>query len=324
MLNSKQEKHSLSIGQVIAVYKDRYLVENEEIRTMMETSGRYQYMHYLKADFPQIGDFVKFRLADESLGIIEQVIDRKSELVRTDVGKIVEKHILAANIDIVFICISLNQDFNIRKIRDFLNLTYDGNFQTIILLTKSDLCDDVDVYIQETSNITDNEIVALSAFHEADITKLKELINENTAVFIGSSGVGKSTLINAIIGEEHFETNTIRLSDDQGRHTTVNRELIKLDSGGAVIDTPGIRVISSYFVSEEQFEDILSLSEGCRFNDCTHLNEPGCMVQKALIDGTLDDERFRQYKKALRLNRYHRNREMQRKRMNNRRTRKGR
>ena len=323
-MNSKQNTHSLNVGQVVAVYKDRYLVENDDVKIMMETSGRYQYTHYLKADYPQIGDYVRFRMADEHLGIIEQVEERRSALIRTDVGKIVEQHILAANIDIVFLCMSLNQDFNIRKMRDFLSLTYDGNFETIILLTKSDLCSDLDYYIEETKNVTDNEIIPVSAFSEEDVIVLKNRINDNTAVFLGSSGVGKSTLINAILGEEHFLTNEIRLSDAQGRHTTVNRELIRLDSGGAVIDTPGIRIISSYFVSEEQFEDIVSLGEGCRFGDCTHKKEPGCMVQKALADGTLDPEHLRQYEKALKMNRFHRNREMQRVRMYNRKTRKGR
>ena len=323
-MNSKQNTHSLSMGQVIAVYKDRYLVENEEIRTMMETSGRYQYTHYLKADYPQIGDYVRFRLADEHLGIIEQIEERKSELIRTDVGTVVEKHILAANIDIVFLCMSLNKDFNIRKMRDFLSLTYDGKFKTIILLTKSDLCEDINFYLQETKQVTDNDVHIVSAYNEEDIDTVKNIIKDQIAVFIGSSGVGKSTLINAIIGEEHFLTNSIRLSDAQGRHTTVNRELIRLVGGGAVIDTPGIRIISSYFVSEEQFEDILSLSEGCKFKDCTHHKEPGCMVKQALTQGILDEERFRQYEKAVKLNKFHKNREIQRERMYNKRTRKGR
>lgn len=323
-MNSKQDKHSLSIGQVVAVYKDRYLVENEDIKTMMQTSGRYQYTHYLKADFPQIGDFVKFRLADDTLGIIEQLEERKSALIRTDVGKIAEPHVLAANIDICFLCMSMNKDFNLRKMRDFLTLTYDGNFQTIMLLTKSDLCEDIDYYINETKTVTDNEIIPVSAYHEDDMMNLKQLISNKTAVFIGSSGVGKSTLINQIIGEEHFKTNSIRLSDAQGRHTTVNRELIRLDNGGALIDTPGIRVISSYFVSEEQFEDILALSEGCRFDDCTHHLEPGCMVKTALNQGILDPERYRQYEKALKLNRFNKNRELQRERMYNRKSKKGR
>jgi ribosome biogenesis GTPase len=148
---------------------------------------------------------------------------------------------------------------------------------------------------------------------------LKKILANKTAVFTGSSGVGKSTIINKLINEEHFKTNLIRMSDAQGRHTTVNRELINLDNGGKVIDTPGIRIVSSYFVSEESFEDILSLSEGCHFADCKHQKEPGCMVRKALNTGLLDYERFNQYIKAMKYSRFNQKREAERARLLNKR-----
>ena len=315
---------SLFVGQVIAVYKDRYLVEYDDLKLTCEVSGRFKYINFRKADYPQIGDFVKLRKADDYLGIIESILERTSVLERLDVGNIGEKHILATNIDLVFICMSLNEDYNTRKLRNFLSLTYDANFDTIILLTKKDLCNEVDDYINQTKEITDNPIYSVSAYDDLDLANIKELVKDKTSCFIGSSGVGKSTIINQLLNEDHFKTNLIRMSDAQGRHTTVNRELVHLENGGKVIDTPGIRIVSSYFVSEESFEDILSLSEGCYYNDCTHTKEPGCMVKKALDTGELDYERFNQYKKAMRFNRFTRIRELQRERMQNKRLRKGR
>jgi ribosome biogenesis GTPase len=163
--------------------------------------------------------------------------------------------------------------------------------------------------------VTDNEVKAISAYNKNDILMIKNDLKNKTAVFIGSSGVGKSTLINTLIGEEYLKTKDIRISDAQGRHTTVNRELIELDNNTKVIDTPGIRIVSSYFVSENEFEDILALSEGCRFKNCSHENEPGCMVQQALDTGVLSIDRWQQYQKVLRLNKFNKRREKERERI---------
>jgi ribosome biogenesis GTPase len=307
------------IGQIITVYKDRYLVEYNDKKIMTEVSGRFKYLNYQKSDYPQIGDFVKFHLADEYLGIIEQVLERKNTLDRQDVGKDASKHILAANIDICFICMSLNKDFNEIKLRNLLNLTLSKDFKTIVLLTKKDLCDEIDYYLDITKKITDNEILITSAYERSDLDLIEETIKDQTAVFIGSSGVGKSTIINHLLGDDHFKTNEIRLSDAQGRHTTVNRELLKLKSGGKVIDTPGIRIITSYFVDEASFEDILLLSEGCRYNDCKHEFEPGCMIKKALRNNELDWNRYNQYLKAIKTNEYNQKKELEKQRMLNKR-----
>lgn len=320
--NNHKEK-ALEKGQVITVYKDRYIVEFNDKKIQMQVSGRFSYIHYQKADFPQVGDYVYFHQESEDFGIIESIQDRKSTLSRLDVGTIGEKHILAVNIDIVFICMSLNNDYNTKKLRNYLSLASSDEYEVIILLTKKDLTDKIDFYINETKKVTDNEILSITAFSQEDIETIRNKLENKTAVFIGSSGVGKSTIINTLMGEEHFKVQGIRMADSQGRHTTVHRELIRLPNGGNVIDTPGIRIVSSYFVDESNFEDILSLSEGCMFSDCTHTVEPGCMIHKSIEDGTLDIERYDQYKKAMRLNAYNLSRARKRERILNKKARKG-
>jgi ribosome biogenesis GTPase len=308
-------KQSLMVGQVINVFKDRYLLDYEKKRIMAEVSGRFKFSNYAKSDYPTIGDYVNFHTTDETLGIIESIQTRKSILERLGVSNIGEKQILAVNIDICFICLSCNKDFNLKKALNFLNLTYTGNFETIILLTKKDLTNNAEQYIEQLKKITINKILAVSAFDLEDMKTIKELLKNKTACLIGSSGVGKSTIINNLIGEEHFLTKNIRISDDQGRHTTVNRELIHQDNGGKIIDTPGIRIITTYFSNGEGFEDIILLSEGCRFSNCKHEKEPGCMVKKALYNGELDYEKYEQYKKSEKISKYNQKRELERARM---------
>ncbi len=306
------------------MFKERYVLAFQDVILSAKVSGRFHFIHYQKHEYPQVGDFVGFRLIDDQTAIIEDVKERFSVLEREDVGQIVERQILAANIDLVFICMSLNEDFNTVKLRNFLTLTYEKPFETIILLTKKDLCQDEMAYVTKVQKLTEADVLTYSAYDAEDLPLLRSMIKGKTTVFIGSSGVGKSTIINQLLGEAHFKTQDIRLSDAQGRHTTVHRELIDLGDNTKVIDTPGIRVISSYFVSESAFEDIKSLSEGCRFHDCTHRHEPGCMVQQAIRQGVLDEERYQQYQKAMKLNAYHKKRELERNRMLQKRTKKGR
>ena len=277
-----------------------------------EVSGRYRYLNLLKEEYPAVGDYVRLRKIDENLAIIEQLIQRKNVLDRLDVGTIQEKQILAANIDLVFIALSLNKDFNLKKLENFLTLTEGKNFKTMILLTKKDLCDDIDAFTSKVRTVTLNDVLVVSAYDKSDIENLRMVMKGLTNVFIGSSGVGKSTLINSLLAKDYLKTNDIRLSDAQGRHTTVSRELIKLDETTAVIDTPGIRIVNAYGIDEYNFEDILLLKEGCKFRDCQHESETGCMVQKAIDDGLLEKERLDAYNKAMKVNDYIKKREIER------------
>ena len=207
---------------------------------------------------------------------------------------------------------SLNKDFNITKLENYLSLTEGKGFETIILLTKKDLCNDETVYLDQVKAVTELKTMTLSVYNEEDIVDLKNVMHELTSVFIGSSGVGKSTLINHLLNQDYLKTSDIRLSDAQGRHTTVSRELIKLDEETFVIDTPGIRIVNSCNLEDNSFQDIKDLSEGCKFRDCSHSLEVGCMVKSAVDNGLLDPIRLEIYKKALKVSQYVKNREIQR------------
>ena len=172
-------------------------------------------------------------------------------------------------------------------------------------------------YIQQVREHFDEELMVVSSYDEEDMKQVEARITHDTSIFVGSSGVGKSSIINALLKEEKFQVNSVRQSDSQGRHTTTHRELIHLPNGGKVIDTPGIRIVYSHIVDDldDAFEEVLLLAEKCKFRDCKHEQEPGCNVQKALEEDVLSVERFEAYKKIVKLNRYHKKRDQERARM---------
>ncbi len=297
-------KTNLIKGRVIANHVSKYIVEYNKQKYTLEVSGRFKYIAYLKSDYPVVGDYVLFRETGDLEGIIESVVERENTLKRLGTYGDGNEQLIAANIDIVFVCMSLNEDFHIKKLHNFLRLAHNTNFEAIVLLTKKDLCEDIEVYITQVESITSDPIYTISIYDQDDIGTLHDIIDNKTAVFIGSSGVGKSSIVNGLLGEEHFKTNGIRISDAQGHHTTVHRELVHLDNGGSIIDSPGIRIVNSFYVDnlEDEFSDITTLSKECRFSDCTHTSEPGCAVQDALISGELDENLFDSYNHTLRLN----------------------
>ncbi len=321
-MNIRKKQDELLVGQVIEAQKQRYIVMSDNKRFITEVSGRFNYIAVQKSDYPVVGDYVYFRSSGDDMGIIERIETRFGTISRLDVGSIAEEHILASNVDIAFICMSLNNDFNIKKLQNFLSLTYGSDIETIILLTKKDLVDDYEKYIKQIKIINQERVIVISSYDMNDIDSIKKIIDKKTVVFIGSSGVGKSTIINKLCDEEIFATNTIRSSDAQGRHTTTHRELITLPTGGKVIDTPGIRIVSSYFVDENNFNDINSLAKDCQYRNCTHTNEPNCNVLQKLYEGSLPYERYNQFIKAVKFNKFNEKRQKERIRLQNKKKRK--
>ncbi|MGE4354015.1 MAG: ribosome small subunit-dependent GTPase A [Oscillospiraceae bacterium] len=298
----------LRLARVTAQYKDLYKIVTDEGETLAEVSGKFRYEADRLSDFPAVGDFVMAAYGAPGSGnaVIHRVLQRKSVFARTAVGMDDEAQVVAANIDVVFICMSLNNDYNPSRLERYLSVAWDSRATPVVVLTKSDLCENLPVVLSEVSGIAlGADVVAVSSFDRASGEKLLAYLTPGvTASFIGSSGVGKSTLINCLAGSELLKTSEIR-QDDKGRHTTTRRELIVLPQGGVVIDTPGMRELGVESADlGKSFSDIDELSDKCRFRDCTHTTEPGCAVRQALETGRLDRRRLENYRKLKREARY--------------------
>jgi ribosome biogenesis GTPase len=304
---------SLLKGRVIEVQRSHYTVIVEKKHYVAHVSGRYTYMVVNDRDYPVVGDYVMVRLVDNDQAIIEQCLTRQTVISRQSVKQTKHEQVLVANVNIVFICVSLNKDFNVKKIERLVSMASYPNIETHLVLTKKDLVDDLDVYQKQLSTL-DVPVHFISAFNQKDIEQMMKIIDDKTAVCIGASGVGKSTFINKLIDKPYFDTNDIRVSDAQGHHTTTHRELVYLKTGGSIIDTPGIRIMTSYIMDDvdSRFKSIHTLAKKCRFRDCTHTHEPGCAVLDGLMDGDISDSEFDEYKRVIRYNKYLKKREEER------------
>ncbi len=299
-------------GRVASINRSNYKVFTSNGIYQASISGRFHYNAISEEDYPIVGDHVLMRQTNDNEAIIERIIERKNKMSRMATGNVVKAQYIAANVDIVFICMSLNEDFNIRKLQNLINLTYSVDATPVILLTKRDLVDDMVPYVTKIRSITDMKIVPISVFNNEMVQSFLQVIKSKTSVLVGSSGVGKSTIINTLLNEELLQTTEIRLSDAQGRHTTTYRELIMIDSDTYIIDTPGIRIINSYQVDgiDDKFSDIALLAEDCSFRDCSHNHEPNCNVIHAIEHGELNPERLYAFNKVKRTNRVARAKEI--------------
>lgn len=282
----------LCAGRVVSQEKSIYRVVTEKGEKLAEVSGRFRYNTTVVSDYPAVGDFVMLDINEQGTrAVIHNVLDRKSCFIRRAAGESRQEQVVAANIDTVFICMSLNNDYNVRRLERYLSIGWESGAAIVIVLTKSDLCTDLAEKISEVRSVSVGaDVIVTTSEDSTGYNKVKTYISEGkTAAFIGSSGVGKSTLINYLLGKEYFDTNDLR-NDDKGRHTTTHRELVLLPDGGMVIDTPGMRELGMWNVGngvDSAFSDVDELVRLCRYRNCTHSGEPGCAVTDAIKDGKL-------------------------------------
>ena len=295
-------------ARVISQEKGMYKLQSGTELKSAVVSGKYRYETQTVSDYPTVGDYVIAEWpADDSNAVITGLFPRKSCFIRKAAGTGKQEQVVAANIDTAFICMSLNNNFNIRRLERYLSVTYDSGATPVAVLTKSDLCSDVKSKIAEAQNAAPGvDVLAISSSDGDYEAVMKYVLPGKTVAFIGSSGVGKSTLINKLIGTNKIATREIG-NDDKGRHTTTHRELISLQNGAFVIDTPGMRELGMWDSGDgidTAFADIENLSRACKYADCTHTSEPGCAVLQALADGTLDPDRLASFRKLKNENNY--------------------
>jgi len=295
----------LDIARVMAVHKDSYTINNGENDVFAELIGKMVFSAASPIDYPAVGDWVFATFYDENtFSIIHNVLTRKSLLKRKTPGKKVDFQLVAANIDVAFIVQSLDTNFNLRRLERYLVMVKDSNIKPVVLLSKSDLLDTEEIAIRVTEIHKIMPFLHVQPFSNENDSSLKNvkdlLVPHKTYCLLGSSGVGKTTLLNNLIGESIFTTKTVREKDSKGRHATTHRQLIKLDCGAMLIDTPGMRELGNFSVEtgiDETFTEIKELSEQCQFNDCTHVNEKGCAVIKAVEIGQVPEKRYQNYLK---------------------------
>ncbi|MEH6939624.1 ribosome small subunit-dependent GTPase A [Bacillus sp. JJ664] len=301
-----EKNQSTKVARVISEQRQIYKLHDGENELNGEVSGKFQFQAKVKSDYPSVGDWVVIEpLEGENKAIIQKVLPRMSQFSRQSAGGKTEEQVVAANIDFVFLVMALNNDFNIRRLERYLLVAYESGANPIIVLTKKDLCDDLASRIAEVEEIAFGiPVFTVNSTNGEGIEEVKNLVSEGKTVsLLGSSGVGKSTLLNALIGELKQITQDVREGDDRGKHTTTHRELFFLPTGGMVIDTPGMRELQLWGGEDHigsTFSDVDELAKTCKFSDCTHEKEPGCAVNEAISNGTLDAQRLTSYRKLMR------------------------
>jgi ribosome biogenesis GTPase len=289
------------LARVSEQHRGGYRIITENGDMPAKVSGKFFHLTGENTDFPAVGDWVMVDHLERSsdAATIQVILSRKSVFERKAAGTSNQSQIVATNIDFVFLCMALNNDYNIRRLERYLSIAFNSRAIPVIVLTKADLCPNPEELMEEVESVSFGiDILLTSAMNPEGYQSVFQYIQKGkTVAFVGSSGVGKSTLINKLLGEERLPTLELR-NDDRGRHATTYRQLILLENGAMVIDTPGMRELHlSNADLDSSFEDINEIARGCRFKNCTHIAEPGCKVLQAIIDGDLSEARFENYKK---------------------------
>ncbi|MFA5867456.1 MAG: ribosome small subunit-dependent GTPase A [Actinomycetota bacterium] len=298
-------KSGYSVGRVYEAHKNFYRLLTENGDLQAKISGKMRHESVVGGDFPTVGDWVVIQVRnEEGEATIQAVLPRFSKFSRKVAGGVTREQVLAANVDTAFLVSALNNDFNVRRMERYFAVAMESGANPVVVLNKDDLFSDdvIEAKIAEAKkSASDVPIFAVSALTGHGMQDLAGYIPKGkTAVFLGSSGVGKSALINALLGRYTQKTNTVREGDDKGRHTTSFQKLIILPDKGMVIDTPGLRELQLWDIEGGlggAFKDIEDIGAGCKFRDCLHESEPGCAVRKAISQGTVDASRLENYLK---------------------------
>ncbi|HPN54990.1 MAG TPA: ribosome small subunit-dependent GTPase A [Candidatus Moranbacteria bacterium] len=298
---------SFKVARVIAQHKGAYKIKNADGEFLAKITGKQMFSATSREDYPAVGDWVVITEADKEQAVIKSILPRKTVMKRKygDKNKIGEKNetqIIAANIDVAFVIESVDRDYNLNRIERYFAIANDGNIKPAVILNKTDLIgeEELKTKIDEIKNrLADADVIATSTLTNEGLSELENYITKGkTYCFLGSSGVGKSSLINKLLGEEIIKTKDIGAASGRGRHTTTGREMYFLSDGGIVIDNPGVREVGMTDAGagvDNLFDEITALAKNCKFVDCTHTQEPGCKVLEALESGQLDRNRYANY-----------------------------
>ncbi len=300
----KQALDSFGVGRVISEHRERYVVKTESAEFEAELIGNLRFSAKNRADFPAVGDWVAITEYDEDKALIHKIYPRVSIIERQAVGKFGEKQIIATNIDYGIIVQAVDRDFNINRLERYLTICYTSKVEPIIVLSKIDLISESElntILEKTTDRIKDTPIITLSNLSPSGCKQFNSQIKKGkTYCLLGSSGVGKSTLLNNLSGNALMKTNAISESSDRGRHVTTHRELVILENGGILIDNPGMRevgIADSGIGLEITFNEIVELAQDCRYKDCKHLHEKGCAIIEAVESGEISQESYENYQK---------------------------
>jgi ribosome biogenesis GTPase len=309
--NEGLEKHrktndlsDFEIGRVIAEHKERYVVMTASGEFESEITGHLRYTAKSREDFPAVGDWVALTIFEPDMAIVHKILPRSSILKRQAVGQMGAVQVIATNIDTAFIVQAVDRDFNINRIERYLAICYSSKVNPVIILTKTDLLDEKGASTlkdQVQARVKDVPVIAISNITRDGYEAIRETIEKGkTYCLLGSSGVGKSTLLNNLSGTPAMKTGAISTSSGKGKHVTSHRELTILSNGGLLIDNPGMREVGIADASdglETTFDAILGLSQSCKFKDCTHTTETGCSILEALKNGEIDRASYENYLK---------------------------